>query len=64
MYPIYMFNTIAINITRAVILRFISWDGPAFLAICPLLMVVGLWSPIWFHQHVIARVPLLRKVFP
>ncbi|WP_243367302.1 acyltransferase family protein [Fundidesulfovibrio soli] len=63
MYPIYLFNTIFINVARGLILRFVSWDGHAFLLILPVLMTVGIWGPIWTQRNVIPRIPLLRKVF-
>lgn len=62
MFPIYLMNTIPINIARGVILRFVSWDGPMFLLICPALMAVGLAVPVMVQKYVIARTPVLRRI--
>lgn len=62
MYPIYLMNTIPINIGRIVMLHLVSWNGPGFLVVLPVLMTLGLAVPILLQKYVISRAPVLSKI--
>jgi len=62
MYPVYLMNTIPINVIRIVILMFISWNGVNFIFILPILMLSGLLIPIIVQKYIISRTPILNKI--
>jgi uncharacterized membrane protein YcfT len=45
-FAIYLLNTIAIGVTKGVMLRVMPWDGPNFLLFFPVLMLAGTLGPI------------------
>lgn len=62
-YIIYLFNTLCIGATKAVIFLFSDWNGANFLWVAPLLLIAGLIGPImvkysflWVMQLVKGRV--------
>jgi peptidoglycan/LPS O-acetylase OafA/YrhL len=62
MYPIYLINTIPINVIRIVALRFVSWNGMNFLIVLPVLMLSGILIPIAIQKYAISRIPILNKI--
>jgi fucose 4-O-acetylase-like acetyltransferase len=59
-FMIYLFNTIFIGLTKGVLLRFISWDGPHFMLFAVALMVAGVMLPVALKFYLLNRVPELR----
>jgi fucose 4-O-acetylase-like acetyltransferase len=60
-FVIYMFNTFFIGATKAVLLKFTSWDGEHFILLfLPALMLAGLFGPIALKYALLDRVPALR----
>ncbi|HJY77962.1 MAG TPA: acyltransferase [Burkholderiales bacterium] len=47
---IYLMNTIAIGLTKGVMLKFLPWDGVNFLLYFPLLTLAGIAAPILILQ--------------
>jgi fucose 4-O-acetylase-like acetyltransferase len=50
---IYLLNTIAIGLTKGILLKFMPWDGYNFLLFAPILTAAGIGVPI-----------LVKKLFP
>ncbi|MDE8343770.1 MAG: acyltransferase [Acidocella sp.] len=61
-FMIYLFNTIFIGLTKGVLLRFISWDGPHFMLFAVALMVAGVMLPVALKFYLLNRVPVLRRL--
>lgn len=61
-FPIYLMNTLSIGLVKAVMLKFIPWDGANFFIFAPILTVSGLWIPILMKQHLISRVAWIDKI--
>lgn len=61
-FPIYLMNTLSIGATKAMVLRFMSWDGHNFLIVGPLLLVAGLAIPIFLKKTIIPRFPVLDRI--
>lgn len=61
-YVIYLFNTIAIGVTKGIMLKFMSWDGPNFLIFAPILFLAGVLGPIILKVTVLRRLPVLDKI--
>lgn len=53
--PIYLMNSLAMGLARALILRLWGWDGWHFFAVAPLLLSVGLLVPIAIQRLVFSR---------
>lgn len=60
--PIYLMNTISIGIIKAVILKFTSWDGMHFLFVAPILLISGLYIPIFVKCIIFTRIPFLDRI--
>src|SRR5690606_17267113 len=45
-FVIYLLNTVFIGLTKAVMLRFLDWDGANFLLYVPVLLAAGLLLPL------------------
>ena len=58
---IYLMNTLAIGITKALLLKAMPWDGANFLVYFPLLTLAGLALPIAVKQLVARRLPALDR---
>ena len=58
---IYLMNTLAIGITKALLLKLMPWDGTNFLVYFPLLALAGLALPIAVKQLVARRLPALDR---
>jgi fucose 4-O-acetylase-like acetyltransferase len=61
-FTIYLMNTITIGVTKGVLMRAVSWDGPNFYWYFPLLLLVGVAGPIAIHRYGLARVPSVAKM--
>ncbi len=61
-FPIYLMNTIAIGVTKAVMLKFFSWDGASFLFFFPILFLAGVLLPILIKRHVFSRYQWLNRI--
>jgi fucose 4-O-acetylase-like acetyltransferase len=57
---IYLLNTLAIGIVKALMLQVAPWDGPNFLVYFPLLLLAGVGVPILVKQFVGRRLPRLN----
>ncbi len=54
-YAIYLMNTLAIGVTKAVLVQFIPWGGWGFVLMAPILLVAGLYGPIIVKTQIFAR---------
>lgn len=61
-FVIYLLNTITIGVTKAIMLKFVSWDGINFLIYLPTLLMAGLVAPIYIKRIVFTRVPFLDRI--
>ena len=61
-FPIYLMNTIFIGITKAVMLKFATWDGENFFIFFPLMFSAGVIGPILIKKHVFSRVSFLDRI--
>lgn len=62
-FSIYLMNTMAIGVAKAVLLKFISWDGLSFVFLFfPLLMFMGVMAPIFMKKFVFPRIGWLDRI--
>jgi fucose 4-O-acetylase-like acetyltransferase len=61
-FPIYLMNTLSIGLVKAVMLKFVSWDGVNFLFFAPILTLAGLWIPVLVKKYLFHRVAWLDRV--
>ena len=61
-FAIYLVNVLAIGATKAVVFKFISWDGPRFFLVGPILLASGLFVPILVKGYLFRRLPWLDKI--
>ena len=61
-YSIYLMNTIAIGITKGVLLEFTHWDGLNFLFFTPCLLISGLVAPILIKKYIFIHIPFLNRI--
>ncbi len=61
-FAIYLLNTIAIGVTKGVMLRVMPWDGPNFLLFAPALMAAGTFGPIIAKLTVFRLHPTLDRM--
>lgn len=62
-FAIYLMNTLAIGFTKAVLLKFVSWDGANFLLLYfPLLMLAGVLIPVALKKFVFPRIGWLDRI--
>ncbi len=60
-FVIYLLNTVFIGLSKAVLLRFIPWDGANFLPFAAALMLVGTIGPMLTKRWVLKYVPALDR---
>ncbi len=60
-FVIYLLNTVFIGLTKALLLRFVPWDGAHFLPVAAALMVAGLGGPLLTKRWVLPRLPALDR---
>jgi hypothetical protein len=58
-FPIYLMNTIAIGFAKGVLFKFVIWDGINFLFFAPILLISGLFVPIFIKKQILARNKLI-----
>lgn len=61
-FTIYLFNTIAIGVTKGVMLKFFSWDGVNFLVYFPILTLAGVVGPILAYRLILSKNRWLARV--
>jgi fucose 4-O-acetylase-like acetyltransferase len=61
-FAIYLLNTIAIGVTKGVMLRVMPWDGANFLVFAPVLMAAGTVGPIIAKLTVFRLHPTLDRM--
>ena len=61
-FVIYLVNTLSIGLTKAVLLKFGSWDGTNFLLFFPLLIAAGLLGPIALKTVLLRGVRFLDRL--
>ncbi len=61
-FPIYLMNTIAIGLTKALLLKLMPWDGSNFFIFFPLLFSAGVIVPVLVKNHLFSRVPWLGRI--
>jgi fucose 4-O-acetylase-like acetyltransferase len=61
-FAIYLLNTIAIGVTKGVLLRVATWDGANFLWFSAVLMAAGVLGPILAKRLVFRRIPPLDRM--
>lgn len=61
-FPIYLFNVPLIGLTKAVMLKFMSWDGINFLIFLPVLFIAGLYGSVLLRKIFLEKIPVLNKL--
>jgi fucose 4-O-acetylase-like acetyltransferase len=62
-FSIYLMNTMAIGVVKAVLLKLTNWDGANFvLLFFPLLMFAGVMIPIFLKKFIFPRIGWLNRV--
>lgn len=61
-FPIYLLNTITIGVTKGVVLKFTTWDNQNFLFIAPLLLLAGMYGPIFIKKYIFPHFKYLDKI--
>jgi fucose 4-O-acetylase-like acetyltransferase len=61
-FAIYLFNTLAIGLSKGLLLKVMPWDGMNFLAFFPILFLSGLMGPILLKRTLLDQVPLLGRL--
>jgi membrane protein DedA with SNARE-associated domain len=59
---IYLLNSISSGVLKALIFKFSTWNGTAFLLWAPMLIMSGLMTPIACKVFLLDRVPYLRRL--
>ncbi|MDT4289252.1 acyltransferase [Methylomonas sp. MO1] len=61
-YSIYLMNTILIGLVKGVLLKFIAWDGHNFLIFAPILLLSGVFGPIFIKKYILGRIPFANSI--
>lgn len=61
-FSIYLFNVPFIGLSKAILLKFISWDGANFFIFLPILFLSGLFLPILFKKYFLSKIPILDNL--
>lgn len=61
-FVIYLLNTPFIGLIKGAMLRFVPWDGPAFLLYAGLMMVGGTLGPIMVKRCIFRFVPAIDRM--
>jgi len=61
-YAIYLMNTITIGIAKALLFKFMSWDGLNFLFFFPVLFISGIVLPILIKKYIFKYSPYLSRI--
>jgi fucose 4-O-acetylase-like acetyltransferase len=62
LFPIYLMNTIFIGLAKAIILKFCSWDNSNFYFIAPILLIAGIYIPIFIKKYLLRFIPVLNNI--
>lgn len=60
-FVIYLLNTVFIGATKAVLLKFASWNGAHFLPFAAVLLLAGVCGPLFTKRYVLRHVPALDR---
>lgn len=61
-FIIYLLNTPFIGITKAILLKLVSWDGSHFLPFAAALLLAGILGPMLTKRWVLRRIPALDRM--
>lgn len=61
-FAIYLFNTLAIGLSKGVLLKVVPWDGTNFLVFFPILLMSGLVGPVLLKRILFDQVPWLGRL--
>jgi fucose 4-O-acetylase-like acetyltransferase len=61
-FAIYLMNTPFIGLTKAMLLKVVSWDGAHFLPFAAALMLAGTAGPILVKRLLLRRIPALDRM--
>lgn len=62
-FPIYLMNTAAIGVAKAMLLLLVPWDGISFLIVyVPIITLVGICCPIVLKIVVFSRIGWLDRL--
>lgn len=61
-FTIYLFNVIFIGLSKAILLKFMPWDGVNFFIFLPVLFICGLFGPIVLKKFVFSKIPMIDKL--
>lgn len=61
-FTIYLFNTIFIGASKALLLKVMGWDGLNFLIFISVMFSAGLLGSIYCHKWILSRIPYIDKV--
>jgi fucose 4-O-acetylase-like acetyltransferase len=61
-FAIYLMNTLAIGVVKAVVFRFTPWDGAHFIMIAPLLALAGIYIPVFVKRFLFRHMPVLDRI--
>ena len=60
-FVIYLLNTVFIGLAKAVLLRFVSWEGAHFLPFAAVLMLAGVAGPLLTKRLLLRHLPWLDR---
>jgi hypothetical protein len=61
-FVIYLLNTPFIGITKALLLKLVSWDGSHFLPFAATLLLAGTLGPMLTKRWLLWRIPALDRM--
>jgi hypothetical protein len=61
-FSIYLMNTIFIGLIKAIILKFVSWDYSNFYFIAPVLLLSGIFIPLFIKRFLLPYIPFLNRI--
>jgi fucose 4-O-acetylase-like acetyltransferase len=61
-FAIYLFNTLAIGLSKGLLLKVMPWDGTNFLEFFPILLISGLVGPVLLKRLLFDQVPVLSRL--
>jgi fucose 4-O-acetylase-like acetyltransferase len=60
-FTIYLLNTIFIGTSKALLLKTMPWDGINFLLFFMIMLISGLFGPIFSHKWLLCKIPYINK---
>ncbi len=61
-FSIYLMNTIFIGIIKGILLKLTPWDGVNFLFYFPILLLGGVYLPIFTHKILLSKVSIISRI--